>query len=154
MQSADMLPEPTAETNPQPDEFQDLERLTAQHGKALDSLACIILADREAAEKAVSNLLSKACTTNAEWSRRLLSRQLYLNCTWARLNSLPSGHSQSADVRDDTIAELGERSEQQRAAIALSFYGAHSFLQIAELLHLETAIVLNLMRSGLDELYG
>lgn len=160
MQSIDVRPDLQADENHPYEEpcFPDLETLTAEHGEALNLLAFAILDDAEVAERTVSVLLSRAAgeplKTPEAGVRRTLSKRLYLNCTWMGLTSRLSGHGHSADVHDDEAAQRAELAERRRAVVALSFYGDHDHLELAELLQLDAPVVLDLMREGLDELCG
>lgn len=164
MLSTEVRHELSAENNPKPAKvpyFPDVESLTAEHGAALCSLASIILVDRAKAEEAVSHLLSHSrgtlLTATGGGIRQLLSRRLYLNCTWARLISDDSPerlseHRQSTVGLDETAARLSGLSEQHRAALALFLYGNHTYQQVAELISLPEPVVFSLLNSGLEKL--
>lgn len=166
MQSTEVRQELSADTENHPEtatvaNFLDFQSLAEEHGAALCALAAVILIDREQAEDEVAKLLVHACsaplTTLDGGTRRVLSRQLYLNCTWARLVSGlslsgPSAHQPSTDSFADRIDQLAALSEQQRAAIALFLYGDHSYQEVAELIALPAPVVVGLLRSGLAEL--
>lgn len=133
----------------------DCEQMCDAHAAALLALADIVLDDPDEAQSAVVEVLraagqqQRAADDRAE--RRDLAAAVYVRCARSRLGPRTPDHDRQV-APGGIHLQLTGLSDQQRAGIALSMYGAHTYTDTAELLSLPPAVVAELLRSGLARL--
>lgn len=136
-----------------------LTDLYDHHASTLWSMALFLFTDLDDAESVVADLLLEAAdapTTMSEaGTRRDLSRRMYL--TARRLSTTPGSTVHRTvvsddDSLDDTHVLLASLSEKQRCAIALCWFGDHTYQEVASLMSLSETAVLGFLESGLQVL--
>jgi DNA-directed RNA polymerase specialized sigma24 family protein len=134
------------------------ERLVDEHVGSLFSAACLILSDHgEAASATVAAFVdawSAPARSVCEPGRRELARYLYFECAHQRAadSTADTGARSLEGSGCATIPAQGSMSQHQRSVLALALFGALTCQQIADLIHLPTPTVANLIRSGLRNL--
>lgn len=144
---------------PQP---ETLASLYDAHAHALFSLACLLLDDREEAVSAVTQVLlhwsDRRRAGPDSSTRRNLARCVHLRCTRTRLgphpvpHGMPVGRAPRARHEAASVTGVHALSDQQRAAIALSMFGDHSYEDVADVMSLPSEVISALLRSGLVRL--
>lgn len=137
-----------------------------RHGEALLCLASAMIGRGAAAESAVIETIADA-SARMDWThpederglRRELARLTYWRCVrWSGAVSQDDPQTSVAslephrDADQPTADALDGLSGQERAAIALCLYGAHTYQETAELLALPPETVARLLSFGLHRL--
>jgi hypothetical protein len=128
----------------------DLQLLWDRHGRAVHALACALLGDEDAADRAVAlgmtDLARSTERVSVDNARRLMARYVY-----RRTQDLAGRTPTTLDL-PPVMVWLGQLAHLQRASLALCVFGGHTHREAAGLLGVPPATVAELLTAGLREL--
>lgn len=128
-----------------------MEKVYAEHGDDLLALAWTLLGNRADAKVVVIETLADACTASDLGCREPIDGTADPDLK-RRLSRLTYERCRARPIVATGTAMPEVLSWQQRAAIALCMFGAHTCDEAASVLALTAATVAELLRSGLHEL--
>lgn len=128
--------------------FVEPEELWDRHGAALYAIACLLLEDESDAVLAVTlGLMDLYRVPEPDPSLRAAAGCVHRHCR--TLASREKGH---ASTKAPAMAGLREVAWLQRSALALCFFGGHTYRDAAAELDIPSDTVAWLLMSGLQEL--